>query len=44
VLQTREILKGKLVQGEGWNGAGGVAKKEVRRLIEEVANKLCTNA
>ncbi|KAF5324515.1 hypothetical protein D9611_004484 [Ephemerocybe angulata] len=42
VLQTREILKGKLRKGDGWNGASGVTKKEIRRLVEEVADKLCT--
>lgn len=44
VLQIREILKSKLVKGDGWNGNGGVSKKEVRRLIDEVANKLCGTA
>ncbi|KAH7926479.1 hypothetical protein BV22DRAFT_1032860 [Leucogyrophana mollusca] len=39
VLQARSILKGKLEKGGC--GEGGVAKKEVRKLIVEVAEKLC---
>ncbi|KAF9046669.1 PPPDE putative peptidase domain-containing protein [Panaeolus papilionaceus] len=41
VLQSQTVLKSKLTKGEGWNADGGVDKKEVRKLIEEVANKLC---
>ena len=41
VLQTRKLLKGKLVKGSGWNVDGGIGKKEIRKLIEEVAMKLC---
>jgi hypothetical protein len=41
ILQTREILKGKLAKGSGWDKDGGLAKKEVRRLVEEVADRLC---
>ena len=29
------------MKGEHWNGEGGVGKKEVRKLIDEVAGKLC---
>jgi hypothetical protein len=29
------------VKGYGWNVDGGVGKKEIRKLIEEVAMKLC---
>jgi len=39
VLQGRAVLKSKL--GKGGCGAAGVGKKEVRRLVEEVAGKLC---
>ncbi|KAF8904094.1 DUF862-domain-containing protein [Gymnopilus junonius] len=41
VLQSRDILKGKLAKGEGWNADGGIAKKDVKKLVEEVATKLC---
>ena len=41
VLQARKILKGKLVKGSGWNVDGGIGKKDIRKLIEEVAMKLC---
>ncbi|KAF9447302.1 thioredoxin family protein [Macrolepiota fuliginosa MF-IS2] len=41
VLQAQEKLQGKLRRGDGWEGDGGVGKKEVRQLIEEVVNKLC---
>lgn len=41
VLQAQEKLQGKLRKGDGWEGDGGVGKKEVRHLIEEVAGKLC---
>jgi hypothetical protein len=41
VLQARKSLKSKLVKGSGWNVDGGVGKKEVRKLVEEVAMKLC---
>jgi len=39
VLQARAVLKRKLARGGC--GEEGVTKKEVRRLVEEVANKLC---
>lgn len=39
VLQARHILHGKLQKGGC--GTEGVRKKEVRKLLEEVANKLC---
>ncbi|KIJ62739.1 hypothetical protein HYDPIDRAFT_30327 [Hydnomerulius pinastri MD-312] len=39
ILQSRSILKGKLEKGGC--GEAGVAKKEVRNLILEVAEKLC---
>ncbi|KAF8192182.1 PPPDE putative peptidase domain-containing protein [Pholiota molesta] len=41
VLQSREILRRKLSTGDGWTAAGGIGKKEVRRLVGEVAEKLC---
>jgi len=41
VLQVKDVLKGKLVKGSGWNVDGGLAKKDVRRLVQEVADKLC---
>ncbi|KAJ3574479.1 hypothetical protein NP233_g1745 [Leucocoprinus birnbaumii] len=42
VLQVRNTLESKLGQGDdhGWEGEGGVSKKEVRHLITEVAEKL----
>ncbi|RDB15260.1 hypothetical protein Hypma_004803 [Hypsizygus marmoreus] len=39
VLQAREVLKRKLLKGGC--GESGVSKKEVKKLVEEVANKLC---
>lgn len=39
ILQTQSILKSKLDKGEC--GESGVAKKEVRQLIIDVAEKLC---
>ncbi|KAG7088268.1 hypothetical protein E1B28_012282 [Marasmius oreades] len=39
VLQAKQILKAKLQPGQC--GEKGVEKKEVRKLLEEVANKLC---
>jgi hypothetical protein len=39
VLQARRILKEKLEKGGC--GPNGVQKKDVRKLIEEVAMKLC---
>ncbi|KAH0586619.1 hypothetical protein H2248_007839 [Termitomyces sp. 'cryptogamus'] len=39
VLQARDVLKRKLAKGGC--GEEGVTKKDVRKLIEEVANKLC---
>ncbi|KDR82390.1 hypothetical protein GALMADRAFT_237672 [Galerina marginata CBS 339.88] len=41
VLQSRQVLKGKLVKGSGWNVEGGIGKKDLRRLVDEVATKLC---
>lgn len=41
MLQSKSVLKNKLVKGSGWNIEGGIGKKDVRKLIEEVANKLC---
>jgi len=41
VLQARKLLRGKLVKGSGWNADGGIGKKEIRKLVEEVAMKLC---
>ncbi|KAH9924254.1 DUF862-domain-containing protein [Epithele typhae] len=40
VLQARETLKSKLAKGGC--GESGVQKAEVRKLIEEVADKLCS--
>jgi hypothetical protein len=42
VLQVKDTLKNKLRKGNGWESDGGVSKKEVRLLIAEVADKLCT--
>ncbi|KAG6867606.1 hypothetical protein C0993_000595 [Termitomyces sp. T159_Od127] len=39
VLQARDVLKQKLEKGGC--GEEGVTKKDVRKLVEEVANKLC---
>ncbi|GLB45458.1 putative DUF862-domain-containing protein [Lyophyllum shimeji] len=39
VLQARAVLKRKLTKGGC--GEEGVTKKEIRKLVEEVANKLC---
>ncbi|THV03884.1 DUF862-domain-containing protein [Dendrothele bispora CBS 962.96] len=39
IVQAKEVLKSKLVGGGC--GEKGVGKKEVRKLIEEVAEKLC---
>ncbi|PPQ86324.1 hypothetical protein CVT25_005625 [Psilocybe cyanescens] len=41
VLQSRQLLKSKLVKGDGWKTEGGIGKKDVRKLVEEVAEKLC---
>ncbi|KAF9005982.1 thioredoxin family protein [Cyathus striatus] len=41
VLRSREILRGKLVKGDGWCGENGINKAHIRKLVEEVANKLC---
>ena len=41
VLQTRKLLQGKLVKGPGWSVDGGIGKKDIRKLVEEVAMKLC---
>ncbi|EAU88372.1 thioredoxin family protein [Coprinopsis cinerea okayama7 len=40
VLQAKEVVRAKLVKGEGWNTDGGLAKKDVRKLVEELTNKL----
>lgn len=42
VLQSKELLKGKLVKGAGWNAEGGIVKKDIRKLVDEVASKLCS--
>lgn len=39
VLQARDVLKQKLAKGGC--GEAGVTKKDVRKLVEEVADKLC---
>jgi hypothetical protein len=39
ILQSRSHLKSKL--GKGGCGESGVQKKEVKKLVEEVADKLC---
>ncbi|KAJ3516963.1 hypothetical protein NLJ89_g788 [Agrocybe chaxingu] len=41
VLQTKDTLKSKLIKGSGWTVEGGLAKKDVRKLVDEVATKLC---
>ncbi|KAH6911566.1 thioredoxin family protein [Coprinopsis sp. MPI-PUGE-AT-0042] len=41
VLQAKQVLKAKLVKGDGWNGEGGLTKKDVRQLVREVSDKLC---
>jgi len=41
VLQSRQTLKGKLAKGDGWTADGGISKKDIRKLVEEVATKLC---
>ncbi|KAF4617546.1 hypothetical protein D9613_005689 [Agrocybe pediades] len=41
VLQSREVLRSKLNKGPGWNAEGGLAKKDVRKLVEEISTKLC---
>ena len=41
VLQSRDILKRKLTKGDGWDGEGGISKKDARKLVSEVAEKLC---
>lgn len=42
VLQVRDVLKGKLSGGSSGFGENGIKKKDVRRLIEEVADVLCS--
>jgi desumoylating isopeptidase 1 len=39
VLQAKIILKGKLQKGGC--GENGVGKKDVKKLVEEIADKLC---
>ncbi|KAF8827487.1 hypothetical protein HHX47_DHR4000368 [Lentinula edodes] len=39
VLQAKSILKGKLAKGGC--GENGISKKEVKKLLEEIADKLC---
>ncbi|KAJ3877193.1 PPPDE putative peptidase domain-containing protein [Lentinula edodes] len=39
VLQAKSILKGKLAKGGC--GDNGISKKEVKKLLEEIADKLC---
>jgi len=41
VLQSRELLKSKLSKGSGWNLDGGISKKDIRKLVDEIAVKLC---
>lgn len=41
VLQAQDVLKAKLSAGSNGCGENGVVKKEVRKLIDEVASKLC---
>jgi hypothetical protein len=41
VLQSRQVLKGKLAKGSGWNTDSGITKKNVRNLVQEVADNLC---
>lgn len=41
VLQAQDVLKAKLSAGGNGCGENGVVKKEVRKLIDEVASKLC---
>jgi hypothetical protein len=41
ILQARQALRAKLGKSDGWEGDGGVGKREVRGLIGEVADKLC---
>ena len=42
VLQAKQVLKAKLTKGDGWKSDGGIAKKELRQLVQEIADKLCT--
>jgi hypothetical protein len=42
VLQVKGTLQSKLTKGDGWESEGGVSKKDVRQLIAEVADKLCS--
>ncbi|KAF9525052.1 PPPDE putative peptidase domain-containing protein [Crepidotus variabilis] len=41
VLQSRQTLRSKLSGGEGWKVENGIQKKDIRKLVEEVADKLC---
>lgn len=41
VLQSRDVLRGKLKKGDGWNVDGGIQNKDVRKLVDEVSSKLC---
>lgn len=41
VLQAKQVVLSKLKGGEAGCGEKGVAKAEVRKLIEEVARGLC---
>lgn len=41
VLQAQDVLKAKLSAGGNGCGENGVVKKEVKKLIDEVASKLC---
>ena len=44
VLQVREILMAKLSGGPGGCGEKGVVKKDVRDLVKEVADELCSSS
>ena len=41
-LQAKQVLEAKLTKGDGWKSDGGIAKKELRQLVQEVADRLCT--
>lgn len=41
VLQVKDVLKAKLSGGPEGLGEKGVTKREIRTLVQEVADKLC---
>ena len=43
-LQSNDMLRGKLNKGEGWNLEGGIKNKDIRKLIDEVSTKLCSES